>query len=261
MRSIPRLPTLCALLLLTLACGEKPADTESSDASSASSSGASASASESDTTVSGTTTGTTGPTSGGTLGETTGGLCDDLLDVTPTPAVTITLRNTGSAPVFFVHATGCEFVEPLAIAGPDGDTPIEWRQDLCDFTCSQLFAEQCACPGSCAQDSVLMLASGGAYTISWSGAIYVPTTVPPACAGEICGDMCMQVVQAPAGAYELHAIGGSEVSGCADPDMCSCTPNAEGWCDVSATGVGGTPREALATLQYPAETAGELVFP
>lgn len=226
------------------ACGPKVLDTEGDAASESG-------ASEGDT---------TGATGGGSTGGSTGGAaCEGLADVTPSPAVTVTLRNGGAEPVFLVRAQGCDFVDPLAIAGP-GDTPVNWSQGSCEFTCGEAMSGFCSCPAFCAQDSVMMLAPGGTYMIPWSGAVYEATDAPMACvAAGGCPTSCLRKLQAPSGTYTLTSVGGSEVAGCLDPNNCTCTPNGEGWCEIGATGVGGAPRQASAMLNYPG-TAIDVVF-
>ena len=245
-----RRPSPLLLALALAACGPKPGDTDGDAASDAGTSETGASA-----------TATAGTTSDvDTTGATGGALCQAIADIEPSPAVEVTLRNAGAEPVFFVRTSGCDYIDPLAVAGPDGDTPVQWTLQGCSFTCSQISAGACSCPAACAQDSVLQLAPGGTYTITWSGARYEPIQAPPECVDDGgFGTDCLQVLQAAPGAYILTSVGGSEVTGCLDPNGCTCTPNDEGWCDILATGVGGLERAAQATLDYPG-TAVELVF-
>lgn len=242
-----------AVLVWMGACGPKVADTEG-DETATGSTGDSAGATDG-----GSSEGATG--GGSTGGGSTGGdVCEALADVEPAPAVAVTLRNAGAEPVFVQYASGCDYVDLIAIAGPDADTPVQWNKGSCSFTCSEIATGFCGCPGFCAQDSVLMLAPGGTYGLTWSGGIYVPTEAPAACVGEgLCGTQCLQLLQAPGGTYSFTSIGGAAVSDCFDPNMCTCTPNAEGWCTINALGVGGAARAGSGKLMYPG-AAVEVVF-
>ncbi|MEZ4451371.1 MAG: hypothetical protein R3B09_17965 [Nannocystaceae bacterium] len=77
----------------------------------------------------------------------------------------------------------------------------------------------------------------------------------PACAGP-----CAQQSAAGDGRYRIEAVAGAEVAGCVDPNACTCTPNAEGWCEVAADAVAGETVEALASVDYPVEVEALLVF-
>ncbi len=236
------------------ACGPKSSDTEGDEPSTGALSTGTGDETGADAT--GATTGG-GATGGGSTG---GAACEALADATPSPAATMTLRNDGAEPVYLQYASGCDYVDLLGIVGPDSDVPVQWNKGSCSFTCSEIAAGSCGCPGFCAQDSVLMLAPGGTYPVMWNGGLYVPTEAPVECAGDgLCGTQCLQLLQAPAGTYLLTSTGGTAPSGCFDPNMCSCTPGPEGWCTINATGVSGDPRLGAGKITYPAATA-DVVF-
>lgn len=248
---------LCGSLLLPCACGpDKGGEGEAtaSEATMATMSG------EVPTTGGGETGGTGTATGGGT--ESTGGpdACAPFEDVRPSPEVTVVLRNGGAAPVFLSHVSECDDVPLFEMSGPDADTPVTWMAGTCGITCGQALAGACGCPAICAEATVLMIEPGGQHTLTWSGATYGPVMLPDACASESCGPQCLAQTQAAAGTYTLRARGATTATSCADPDVCTCTPNLEGWCDVPATGLGPETVEATAQLAYPSATMVEVVF-
>jgi hypothetical protein len=250
---------LCGLLWFPCACGPEKGDDGG----------------EASTSADGTASGTTGgeaPTSDGETGGTatdsasgtgtTAGpdMCAPFEDVTPSPEVTVHLRNRGAASVFLQRVSLCDPLPLFEMAGPDADTPVTWMRGSCAFTCSEAIDGSCGCPAFCAEDAVLMIAPGGTHTLTWSGASYGQAALPQACATDVCGPQCLVQQQAADGTYTLRARGATAAAACADPNACTCTPNAEGWCDVPASSLGAEPVLATASLEYPGATEVELVF-
>ena len=240
---------LCGSLLLPCACGpDKGGDDTTTSASEAST---------------GTTSGEL-PTTGGseTAGPgVTGGPdeCAPFEDASPSPEVTVILRNSGAEPVFLTHVRDCDDVPPFEMAGPDTDTPVIWTQGMCDTTCGQALAGVCGCPPFCPQDAVMKIYPGGQHTRKWDGALHSAAMLPEACTTDSCGPQCARKLQAAPGAYTLRARAAATAS-CVDPNMCTCTPNREGWCEVPAASLGPELVEATAQLEYPSMFVTELVF-
>lgn len=256
-------------LLCLLACGPKDgSDDEGSATGTAGTVGMSEGTGASGTTG-GAGEGETGaPTEGSATGPgatvtepdaTTGGLCEEFADEDAVPAVLIKLRNDSSQAVFLIHVSFCEEVPLFEMAGPDSDAPVKWSHTPCEFTCGEAVGGACGCPAICPEDRVLMIAPGGTHAFSWTGALYSEETLPTQCLAE-CGDSCLRVRQAPDGVYQLSARGSTSAIVCNDPDVCTCTPNPEGWCDVQASGIGAEVVMAETTVNYPLQPDVVLVF-
>jgi len=247
---------LCGSLLLPCACGPDKAGDETTTSASEATTGTTSGELP---TTGGSETGGTAPTGGP---ETTGGpdACAPFEDASPSPEVTVILRNSGAEPVFLAHVSGCDDVPLFELTGPDADTPVTWTQGICGNTCGQALAGVCGCPPFCPQDTVMMIEPGGQHTLKWDGALYGAATLPQACTNDSCGPQCAVKLQAAAGTYTLHARGATTVASCADPNVCTCTPNLEGWCDITAASLGPEMVEATAQLEYPSMFVAEVVF-
>jgi len=207
-----------------------------------------------------TDSGSAGEISGSTGGDpTSAGLCTEFEDVDPAPAVQISLHNAGSAPVFLFHVTFCDSVPLVEMAGPDSDVPTPWTHPTCSFTCGQAIDGACGCPAFCPTDTVLMIAPGGTHSFAWTGAIFNEVSLPQEC-GTDCGDSCLQQTQAGSGTYKMIARAATTAIVCEDPNVCTCEPNIDGWCDVQASGIGAEPRLAEAMLNYPGQQQITLTF-
>lgn len=270
-----RSSTSLALLLL-LACGPKDgSDDDSSDAGGPASAamttggpGGTASTSGEDT---GTPTDSNAASDGSmTVPETTtvdptstggGGACAEYDDAVPVPEVKVSLRNDGSVPVFLLHVNFCAPVQLVEISGPDAAPAFQWMDDVCDFTCGEAIDGSCgACPPFCPEDKILMIAPGGTHSFAWTGSVFTQTALSLECGAAECGDSCLKVTQAADGDYTLVARASTSAIVCTDPNVCTCTPNDEGWCDVQASGIGAELRLAEGTLEYPGEQDITLVF-
>jgi hypothetical protein len=264
---------LSALLCSLLACGPKQAgdDTSGEGETAATTTGGSVGTASAETatptdpgmTDSGATTTpdpTTDPSGTTTDPETTtGGACSEFEDVVPGPGVKISLHNDGSDAVFLFHASSCAQVPLIEVFSSDSDAPTRWFHDVCEITCGQAIQGACACPPFCPADAILMIAPGGTHTFPWDGAALRDVPLPLEC-GADCGDSCLKVEQEEAGSYMLVARASTSAIVCADPDVCTCEPNAEGWCDVQASGIGAELRLAEGVLDYPGAQEITLTF-
>lgn len=260
--------TLLCCLLCPLACGPKEGgdDTSAGDTSAGSMTGgpgATDSAGATGTPTDGSMTdesATVPGTASSTPGDSTSGdLCAEFEDVDPAPAVQISLHNAGSAPVFLFHVTFCDSVPLVEMSGPDSDAPTPWTRPTCSFTCGQVIEGICGCPAICPTDTILMIAPGGTHSFAWTGAIFNEVALPLQC-GADCGDSCLRQTQAASGIYKMIARAATTAIICEDPNVCTCEPNIDGWCDVQASGIGAEPRLAEAMLNYPNQQQITLTF-
>lgn len=267
--------TLLLLCPLVLACGPKEGSDDTSagetsagpttdgaaesGATSTPTSGAAASTSDETTEDSLPGTASSSPSSSSSSSDPTGDdVCGALADIDPSPEVMISLRNERSTPVFLLHVNFCDQVPLIDMAGSSSQSPLIWTLGMCGITCGQAVDGVCGCPPFCPNDSVLRIDPGGVHAFAWTGALFEATAVPQEC-GVDCGDSCMQMSQAPKGAYQLVARASTSAILCEDPE-CACTPNADGWCHVSASGIGAELVLAEAILDYPRVQQISLTF-
>lgn len=235
-------------LLLIVACSPKAGgETESSSVTETTAS----SEGTTDTTTASSegTADTTAPTT------TEGGqVCEPFLDQEVTgPAVTVTIENHRAEAVFVLPGPQCSGQEQLGLVR-DG-VSLRFRDGSCTFTCADQFAGECSCPADCPVSPTIRIEPGGVYRVHWSGSLYVPVNPPASCFALECGNACEQRQQAGAGAYVFtSAAGTAPPSGCdASPELCTCTANADGWCELP-----DLEAEAFAEV---VELAGEFTYP
>jgi hypothetical protein len=265
---------LCCVVLLPCACGPKEgSDDEAGTAGEVGPGTAMPTTGDTPATEAGTTTEdggatepdatTEGPTSAPTTVDPTGDeMCDALLDIPTGPSKMISLTNASAGAVFLFHVNFCEEVPPIEISGPGSDVPVKWTVDSCEFTCGTAIEGACGCPAFCPTDQILMIAPGGTYSFGWGGALFAEATLPAGCSQDVsCGPECLRVEQAAPAVYTLRARAATSAIICESGEAtCTCTPNAEGWCDVPATGIGAELKVAEATLDYPGGPNPVLTF-
>lgn len=232
------------LSLLLAACGEKGGETES---------------------VGGSSTTTEPPGTGSTLGEssttdapTTGepAACVDPSLVEFGPAVQITLHNAGATRLFVNLQEECTRVLPIELRDAD-DVAVDVNRSDCEFSCETALAGNCGCPAGCGLGSVIQLEPGGTWPLQWSGQRWVEAELPAECPAEDCSPSCLAADQAPDGAYTVSARAFDMATEC---DTCTCEPGPEGSCELMFAFASGAEALATAALDYPAQTAVELVF-
>ncbi|MCY0995181.1 hypothetical protein OV203_49095 [Nannocystis sp. ILAH1] len=209
------------------------------------------------------TSSSSGPTTSGTSDTdpptptTTGepDVCADPSDLDIGPAVTLTLRNGGAAPIFLVVDDGCGG-QPFSVA-PEGGSQLHTHALACEACATA--ALQCGCDDGCGNDEIIQLDPDGRLELVWAGDHFEASPVPSACVEQFCGFMtCLARRQVAPARLDIVAFATSAVGECGD--ACTCTADAEGWC-VLAGQPAGVQRLAEAQLDYPAATALELVFP
>jgi hypothetical protein len=169
----------------------------------------------------------------------------------------VVVRNQGVDPLFIWTSLGDCDAGATPVFSIDG---VVLRQAAWQRTCAEaLDAAPCGAGDGCGGTawSGIYLDVGGAYETEWSGQTLSVVDLPGACdVDESCVD-CLRAEQVPAGDYMFRVIGDR---GC-DPieGGCDCTPNADGWCELSGNQTQDND-EANAVLAYPDATAVELVF-
>ena len=196
---------------------------------------------------------------GSTVGE--GGSTGDHAACDPSdpdigPAVAVTLVNQTDAPLYFTMSESCAFGSPFGIAR--GDVVLSWVFGIC-ASCADALQGLCACPGPCAQDSVVRVDAGGRYVGEWPGGEIFTAMLPDGCADEVCGNQCSAIAQSEAGDYVASAVASPMVA--CDVETCDCsdTPNPDGWCTIYGARTGGDMPGSTA-FAYPGETAVDIVF-
>jgi len=185
------------------------------------------------------------------------GDCSGLEDDPVSQPVTVTVRNQGSEPLYIWTSLGDCDAGATPVYAIDG---VQLRQAAWQRTCAEaLDALPCGAGDGCGGTawSGVYLDVDGVYETQWSGLSLAAVDLPAACEVDASCVDCLRAQQVPAGDYMFRVVGDR---GC-DPieGGCSCTPNADGWCDLSGNEMQDTV-EAQAVLAYPGATSVELVF-
>lgn len=186
-------------------------------------------------------------------------------DQTPAPsfeATPMTIRNNGAEGVWVQAYTPSgdalgyrEQVIELAPYG--GGEPLVTAPNWCDFPCSAFENEQCAagCSDGGPPPEPIFVAPGGAYTIEWSGQHFAPIEVPDRCLPRACADglTCDRWRDATfQSGFEARARVSTAIL--CEGMGCTCTPNADGWCQLGPDPIG-------AALDMPMTIATDLSVP
>lgn len=243
-----------ALLAAALACNPKdPVDTATN--------GTGTDASTASTTAE-LTTSTTAPGSTGTT-PTTGqpqSCASELPQDEYGSPVAVTLRNDRPDPVFVLPSPGCPGVPVPPFSLLRDGAGVDFKPGDCDYGCDLVPFDQCGCQEFCPGAELLVLQPGASFASEWNGSEFNSVAVPTSCEVSLCEPQCTVRVPSPAGAYTVTATAADAIT-CADPNACTCTPNAEGWCWLTIESYEApAPFEATADLTVPGAAAVELVF-
>lgn len=249
LRQVVLVGSLTAAHGLALACGGQDGD-GSSSAGESTTGGPTSSGGE-PTTTAANSSGTTGTAA-----------CEDPSDANLGPEVLVTLRNAGAAPIYVSVRSDCDRGLAFDLHASDGHvlrTSLGSAGDVCSWSCDHVLGGgACACPMGCVVwDEVVQIDPGAAYAQSWPGDEYRSAALDAACADETCGPSCAARMQAPSGLYTVVARAGDAIDGC---PTCGCEAGPAGWCIVEGR-PGGTETNVMAMLEFPQQTALELVFP
>lgn len=242
----------CFTALVLSACGpEKGDDTGGSSTSIDASSNATSNA---------TSNPTTDGTDGATATPTTAGPdCSQYASDELGPSVEITIRHTGSEPVW-LPATGCAGLpelHALDAANADwfdtGGTCASRRcVDLMTLETCEITCEPCAPP------SLVRVDPGATIVVTWSAAIGEQLEMTAECApGTDCAGPCQRLQRAPEGPYTIELPAFLGCSG-----ECTCVPpDPNNFCSLYGVAEGAEPTKFTVTIDYSAETAVEIVIP
>jgi hypothetical protein len=244
--------------MVSSGCGPRIEEDDGASVGSSETSGVSESGS-SGVSGSGGTGGSSPADTGESEGESGGLTCDAYASDETGPAVTVTIRNDGTVPVFF-RPNGCEGAVPLEIRGPDGSPIVWWIADDCwPMLCDDFVgAPDChlACV-DCEGPSGFRLEPGGSTSVVWSGAALESLSMPMECApGEACQRDCWRREQAAPGTY---AFGLTVHRACAGE--CDCfQPRDAAACQLWTHPELSEPVEVVTTVEVPARDAVDLVI-
>ena len=169
--------------------------------------------------------------SGGSGGSGAGGACAAYADATSPGTTTVRFHNEAGVPIYLPSMcdTPSFTIEPDS--GPDGNTYV--YETSCLQTCQDLQTQdQYAC-GACAPSSYL-IPPGGTLEVPWDRrGLRNQVQMPAACWHSTQGSQtCSQFVAAPAGTYQVQAIGYATCNGF--DGACQC--DAGGHCNGDASG-------------------------
>ena len=172
------------------------------------------------------------------------------------PAVTISIRHDGTAPVYFAPH-GCGGAITVAITDASGQSvPYLLDGECFPNTCDGFVgAADCSVGcNNCAPPYAGRLEAGATAEAQWPGRVLTSLELVDACApASDCPDTCVRPDQAPAGTYALELTVWRTCTG-----TCECDPPQ----DVCGLWNGdeqlADPVTFTAMLDYPAQTSVEL---
>ncbi len=190
-------------------------------------------------------------------------VCEAFLDE-EAPVVTIRFTNASAQPLFVGSQVFCADPPPFTLLNANGEV-LDIDGSGCGTSCENMQENGLiTCPDVCQVPAVHMIAPGGHFDAKWNGTLKKPVVMPASCVqgGAEEAQSCIQRVTAPRSLYTVEAQAFTEAFGCGpDGDMCTCTPSADGSCQVPATGfVSGFIFPEKATLNYPDVPMIELVW-
>jgi hypothetical protein len=247
--------TATAIALVLSACGPEKGDDTGASATTA------------DATTSATTdapTGSTGGTVGGTgsatdTPTTVGPDCSQYASDEPGPTVEITIRHTGSEPVW-LPAVSCSG-QPELHALDAMNTDYFYTGGICTSRqCADVMTlDSCelACD-PCAPPTLVRVDPGATIVVTWTAVIAEQLEMTAECAPGIdCAGPCQRLLRAPEGPYTIELPAFLACSG-----ECACDPpDPNNFCSLFGLADGGEPMTFTATIDYSAETAVEILIP
>ncbi len=241
-----RVPFILPLLLFSAAAA-------CAGRSAATSAGGTGTSGGSGTSVGAGTAGTTGVT-----GTTGGDVCAQWFDdpqTDPQP-LAVRLRNDTADVVYLPRLPYCSTIpHPFEIHALDQAPDGFWPPPGCDNTCEQRMENGCIFCGPCPIGPMIRLEPAGVYTGTWDRRIFVPSMPPAECFPDgSCPDgPCNVNRNAWPGAYRATGLFLVQPQICQDdPAACTCTPNADGWCETMAVGDGEPPVTVEVEFDLPA---------
>lgn len=186
---------------------------------------------------------------------------------TMTPAPThaelgLTVRNGSAAPIFLrAHTPGGGAVgfraQTFEISRLGAEDPLITAPNDCDFPCALFDNADCgnACSDAGFPPGPILIQPGATFKGAWSGLHFAQVEVPSRCLPEACstGLQCGRWLNAAPGDFTA-TIAVATAWNCVDPMTCTCTPNADGWCQLDSSAAQGGPVDA-------APLSAEFTFP
>ncbi|MFO0567317.1 MAG: hypothetical protein U0263_16790 [Polyangiaceae bacterium] len=196
----------------------------------------------------------------GAVGGVGGTSCSDFLDEPLPTSVTIRVVNKRATPIYVGGGSGCGNEPLYTLSGPGGLVALS--PGGCGFTCEALQAHGDMCPDACFLPPTIFIAPGGSFDTAWAGTSYEAATMPASCYFEpqYALPTCNRRRVADPANYVAKVDAGSALT-CLDVGMCSCTPDAQGSCEIT---YGGTPSgdalTASATFTMPGSSVVMVEF-
>jgi len=195
-------------------------------------------------------TGASGTGANGTGASGGGGACSVYEDQTGSP-VTLRVVNDSATPIYLPADCGSF---PIQITSANDDSVYFTEGGgPCLQSCEDLQTEEAyGCAADCAALTYVVPAFSS-LDLQWSGNGFATTDMPDACwFSTDFGAQCTQIIDAPAGQYDLEVRGFSACEG-------DCTCDADGVCNGFATGAEAWTKPT-ATINHPNDDVVELVF-
>lgn len=176
-------------------------------------------------------TGGSGAFAGAGGGGAGGASCTDFADQSAPGPVTIRIVNQLPKPIYLGGGNTCSPEPVYDLQGPSG--PVPMFAGGCGNTCEALQQHGDWCADACLIPPVIVIAPGGSYDTSWTGNTYETLSMPLACYFEpqYAPPTCGRRLEAPAGTYGAFVTAADSIS-CNDVAICSCTPSAQGSCEI-----------------------------
>ncbi len=180
-------------------------------------------------------------------------------DTTTGPAVTITVRHTGGAPVYF-HPQGCGAAIGFDITALASDEVVRYDLGECSPVLCDDFVGAADCNqgcNDCAVPDTARLDPDGMGVGTWPGTWLVPLEMVEQCAGGAgCQTTCLRRDLPPPGFYEFALTVYRVCAG-----TCECdAPEPDGLCTLSGGAQIAYPQTYTTVIDYPAQNAAEIVI-
>ncbi|MCA9710477.1 MAG: hypothetical protein KDK70_31845, partial [Myxococcales bacterium] len=150
--------------------------------------------------------------------------CAHLVSSDEVAPVTMRIVNAGTDTVHLVSPSTCggHHIEVVDATG------LWFPGPSCSPACEGSLLGECGCLANCPAPVTIALMPGGTYETSWEGWVAQVTEASEACAGECAGECSLRVPPAT-GPMQL-LVGLATTLDC--DENCTCTPNAQGWCEL-----------------------------
>ena len=187
----------------------------------------------------------------------------------PTHAPTeISIRNASAQPIYLrAHTPGGGAVgfraQMVSLTPLGASEPLITAPNDCDFPCAAFDNPECgnACSDAGFPPGPILLQPGATYKGAWSGQFFGQVTLPDRCLPTACasGQKCGRWLDAAPGDFSA-TIAAATAWNCVDPMMCTCTPNADGWCQLDGFAAQGGPIDPMGLTENLSFPGGSVEF-